>query len=114
MAIINYRREARRKESNDRAPRTSGALYRRSATAPGSYVNADVPEGAPDPFQVCWREELKEGRKEGRKEEKKEGRKGARKEGHDTLWLSLQEDERGYRVRDGQVLFVTSKALKKF
>ena len=68
-------REARRKESRERPPRTSGALYRRvnanptdiptvlsSSSSPDAksagtsssseYVNADVAEGELDPFQV--------------------------------------------------------------
>lgn len=65
MQQYQHRREARRKESSERAPRTNGALYRHAsaaaAAAAGSgfgslehanYVNADMPEGAPDPFQV--------------------------------------------------------------
>lgn len=61
-------REARQKESMERLPRTRGALYRRvvkalddsSATSVGAvsgdesaeFVNADVPQGYPDPLQV--------------------------------------------------------------
>lgn len=65
-------REARRKESRERPPRTTGALYRHATAAAGAatgaaagaggssvgvaeqalYVNADIPEGSPDPFQV--------------------------------------------------------------
>lgn len=56
-------RDARRKESRERPPRTAGALYRRVAAADinstaGSgvdvveFVNADVPEGCQDPLQV--------------------------------------------------------------
>ncbi|CAM9091465.1 unnamed protein product [Ectocarpus sp. 4 AP-2014] len=64
-AGVRARREARRKESSERPPRTSGALYRYGSPdlAPdgGSgvsehvvYVNADIPEGAPDPLQARW------------------------------------------------------------
>ncbi|CAN0497914.1 unnamed protein product, partial [Ectocarpus sp. 12 AP-2014] len=64
-AGVRARREARRKESSERPPRTSGALYRFGSPdlAPSGdsgvsehvvYVNADVPEGAPDPLQARW------------------------------------------------------------
>lgn len=67
-ADVTYCREARRKESSERPPRTSGALYRYGspALAPGGgsgvsehvvYVNADIPEGTHDPLQVHIRTE---------------------------------------------------------
>lgn len=53
-------REARRRESTARPPRTSGALYRRLGD--GTYVNADVEDGEADPMQVISRAHVLFGR----------------------------------------------------
>ena len=66
--LLFCRREARRKESNARGRRTTGALYRRSTSTTGRlehdelecvYVNADVSEREPDPVQVRYLVEQK-------------------------------------------------------
>ena len=66
--LLFCRREARRKETNARGPRTTGALYRRSTSTAGRlmheelecvYVNADVSEREPDPMQVRYLVEQK-------------------------------------------------------
>lgn len=61
---FGYDREARRKESRERPPRTTGALYRRvltskagtssdaDADANAEFVNVDMAEGSVDPLQV--------------------------------------------------------------